>query len=389
MSLHPVRGHAAALQALGRARARGTFPTALLLHGPPGVGKQRVALWAAQLLLCEAAGETPCGACRSCRMALRLEHPDLHWYFPVARPKGSFGSNERLAEALEDARAAELAETRVRPLRPSWSDEARAIYLAAAQALRRKARSRPAMSPVQVFILARAETLVPQESSPEAANALLKLLEEPPEDTFFILTSGEPGRLLPTIRSRTVPLHLAPLPHAEVRDFLVEAAGAEPGDAEDAAALGQGSIGRALGFLPDENGEDGRGPLDAVRRRTVRLLAAALHPDPSAGLARALEYPPAGARALLDDFAFLETWLRDLGGVTSGAGDRLVNQDAREYLEALARDARVHPAAAAAAQAAVEEAREQARGNVNPQLVVAGLLARLRRELRETAPSAG
>ncbi|MBW3536134.1 MAG: hypothetical protein KY453_13140, partial [Gemmatimonadetes bacterium] len=276
MTLHPVRGHEGVRLSLGRARSRGTLPTALLLHGPAGVGKQRIALWTAQLLLCEAAGETPCGECRSCRMALRLEHPDLHWYFPLARPKGSSSSPEKLADALEDARGAELAELRVSAVRPTVGDEARAIYLVVAQALRHKARSRPAMSSVQVFILAQAETLVPQESSPEAANALLKLLEEPPEDTFFILTSGEPGRLLPTIRSRTVPLHLSPLSDGEVRDFLVDVAGADPDDAAKAAAMGQGSIGRALGFLPDETEEDRHGPLDKLRRKTYRLLQAAL-----------------------------------------------------------------------------------------------------------------
>ncbi|HZD03860.1 MAG TPA: hypothetical protein VE173_03050, partial [Longimicrobiales bacterium] len=101
MTLHRLRGHEAVWRALARARARGTLPAALLFHGPSGVGKQRLALWAGQLLLCEDADEDgPCGRCRSCRLALRLEHPDLHWYFPVPRPRGSH-TPERLGEILE------------------------------------------------------------------------------------------------------------------------------------------------------------------------------------------------------------------------------------------------------------------------------------------------
>ncbi|NIQ56701.1 MAG: hypothetical protein GWN71_26005, partial [Gammaproteobacteria bacterium] len=86
---------------LSGALARGGLPGPLLLHGAPGVGKQRLALWAAQLALCEAPGpDGPCDTCRHCRLATRLEHPDIHWYFPLARPKGVSG--DRLRGALED-----------------------------------------------------------------------------------------------------------------------------------------------------------------------------------------------------------------------------------------------------------------------------------------------
>src|SRR5688500_7905764 len=82
-----------------------------------------------------------------------------------------------------------------------------------------RAYTRPAMSAEQVFIVGDADALVVQEASQEAANALLKLLEEPPGGTRFILTSSEPGRLLPTVRSRSVPLHVGRLPGELVRLF--------------------------------------------------------------------------------------------------------------------------------------------------------------------------
>ena len=123
--LHDVEGHEEVRRSLARAHAADGIPSSMLFHGLKGVGKQRLALWTGQLQLCEAPDpeEGPCGACRPCRMALGLEHPDLHWFFPLPRPKGVSGN--RLADALESARIDELAEIREEPLRPSLGDELR------------------------------------------------------------------------------------------------------------------------------------------------------------------------------------------------------------------------------------------------------------------------
>lgn len=375
MSLHEVVGHRTLRVALARAAGEDSLAASLLLHGPAGVGKQRLALWIAQLVLCERPeAHGPCGSCRSCRLALRLEHPDLHWHMPLPRPRRA-SSPEKLAEALEDARADHLAGIRENPLQPSWSDEPRAHYLAAARTLRRRAHTRPSMGSRQVFIIGDAETLVPQESSPEAANSLLKLLEEPPDGTRFILTTSEPGRLLATIRSRCLPLHLAPLPDDVVATFLQAHADASGEEARHAADLGQGSIGRALGFL----GSDGEvGPLEQLRRQALDLVRAGTGAA-GGGFATALEYRPAGARGMLELFAFVEEWLRDLVAVAAGAPDQVLHRDSLREIERLARDR--DPTEAARALDAVEEAREQARGNVNPQLIVTGLVSRLRRRL--------
>lgn len=381
--LHPVVGHEEVRRSLARGHAAAGLPSSLLFHGPRGVGKQRLALWTAQLQFCEAPGpQGPCGVCRPCRLSLGLEHPDLHWYFPLPRPKGVAG--DRLADALEVARIDAVNEMRREPIRPSQGDELRGIYLGLIQGLRRKAVVHPTMARVQVFIIADAEYLVPQEASPEAANALLKLLEEPPGGTRFILTSGEPGRLLPTIRSRAVPLHLGPVARSEVAAFLREHRGVDERTADWAAGLGQGSIGRALGFLGD--GED-PGPLEAQRREALSLVEAALADDRSAGFARALDQSPAGARTLVDLFAFVEEWLRDLAAVAAGAEERVVSQDVLPHLRELVTRKGLHASGAAAALPALEEARELARGNVNPQLIVAGLIRRLRSALNPSPAS--
>src|SRR5688572_4968177 len=209
--LPPVAGHEQLRSALGQAFLRGELSSALLLHGPTGIGKQRIGLWLAQRIVCESAdGSEPCGNCRHCRLALSLQHPDIHWFFPLARPKSSSGP-DKLADALEDARAAELASRREDPWRAALPGELAGIYLAQVQTLRRMAMSRPAMARTKIFLIGDAEHLVPQEASTEAANALLKVLEEPPADTVFIVTASDPDELLPTIRSRLTPVRVQPL----------------------------------------------------------------------------------------------------------------------------------------------------------------------------------
>lgn len=374
MFVHPLVGHEEARASLIAAHSAGTLPTALRILGPRGVGKQRLALWIGQRILCEGpGGREPCGECRHCRRVLKLEHPDLHWYFPLPRPKGASG--DKLGEALEDARRARLAELREEPLYPTHQEQATAIYLAAARTLRRSAQSPPAEGRGQVYIIGDAEALVPQASSPEAANALLKLLEEPPPGTWFILTSSEAGRLLDTIRSRTIPLHLSPTAEEEAVAFLVQR-GTDREDARKAVALAGGSIGSALGFLPTEDGE--LGPLERVRRGAFELLRAGLSDRPADGYAVALGFKPAGARALLPLLDALEVWIRDLAAVASGSPESAVNRDSVDYLRRQVVERQLHPAAVSQALPEVEAARAEARGNVNPQLVMAGLVDRLR-----------
>jgi DNA polymerase-3 subunit delta' len=308
---------------------------------------------------------------------VKLEHPDLHWYFPLSRPKG-VSTPDKLAQALEEARGEVLSELRENPLRASVGGEPKSLYLAAARTLRRQAHRRPSSGERQVFLIAEAEALAPQESSSEAANALLKLLEEPPSGTVLILTSSEPGRLLPTIRSRTTQLHLPPLSREEVSDFLVRVAQVEEGEAHRAAAISHGAIGRALGFVGD--GHD-PGPLEETRKAALRLLSAALAPTLGPAFQVAGSFQPVGARGLFELLDFLEEWLRDLAVATCQPREGRGGQwDAEVFEEVLARWS-IHPSSVTRAIQATDAAREMAAGNVNPQLLIFGLLRDLREEL--------
>lgn len=372
----PFFGHEALRSALLGTIRKHELPATLLIHGGPGCGKQSLALWLAQARLCNGDSTPPCGSCQSCRFANRLEHPDVHWYFPLPRPKGT-ASPEKLADALDGARYERLAEYRENPLRPSGDREVRGLYLAQVLRIRRAAQQRPSTGEEQIFVIGDAEYLVPQEASPEAANALLKLLEEPPDGSRFILTSSRPESLLATIRSRALAIHLPPLAETDVAQFLEAHASASPTDAGDAARLGMGSIGMALGHLEQS------GPLREEMANALGLLRVALAGSHAGMYAAALGYGPAGARGLLDQFAGLQNWIRDLSAVALGRHDQVINQGELPYLKQAAARLEVTPHIAALAIDQVEEARILAEANVNPQLLVSSLLLDLNRTFLE------
>ncbi len=365
---------------LARARRDGSLGSALLVHGSRGVGKQHLALWLGRLLLCEAPGpDGPCEACHSCRLAGNLEHPDLHWYFPLPRPKNA-ATPEKLARALEEARSDALKEFRENPLGVTMDNEPRTLYLAVARDLRRKAQRRPSMGSHQVFVISDAEALAPRESSSEAANALLKLLEEPPSSTTLILTSAEPGRLLPTIRSRTIHFHLPHLSTEEVTEFLVSQAGVEPDEARRAGSLSRGAIGRALGFLRIA-GEPG--PLEQTRMQAIELLSAALDRRPEVAIETASSFEPVGARGLRVLLDFLEECLSDLARAALRLPSTPGEEEESDIFHRVVDRWGIRPASLPPAMQRIDEARSLAAGNVNPQLLIFGLLHDLRRELTQ------
>ncbi|HEX8243557.1 MAG TPA: hypothetical protein VF541_08680 [Longimicrobium sp.] len=383
MALPPVYGHQDVRAKLRSALRAGNLPQSLLVHGPAGVGKERLALWLAQLIFCQSPLEDgeACRQCQACRFVERLEHPDLHWFFPLPRPDAA--TPEKLREKLEEARGAELAARRADPFHIPAFDKAPAYFMGMVQNLQRLASVRPAMGSRKVFVVGDAEAMVPQESSPEAANAFLKLLEEPPADTTLILTSSNPGALLPTIRSRVLPVRVLRMAAADVAGFLHREKGMKPAEAESLAGVSEGAIGRALRLLPTSGGA---GVLQRQRETARGLLVAATAQSAAERFAAANNVAPAGARG---DFTAglqaLALWLRDLMVVASGAPEQVAYTDDTALLSSIARKARVRPEGVASAILRVQEAQELAAGNVNPQLILADLLRGLREDLVRAA----
>ena len=347
MPLVPLLGHSAPRRRLGDLVARGTLPASLLLQGPPGIGKQRLALWLGQALLCERA-ERPCGACEQCRFTADLRHPDLRWFFPRPRLKGGDPSLETVQEE-SDLAVRERVDGNGLYQRP---DGSAGIYVYVSRLVVQMATRTPAMAKRKVFIVGDAERLAPQSSSTEGANAFLKLLEEPPADTTLILTSSEPGALLPTIRSRVVSVRVSRLGDEDVRRFVsdpIVAAAVANESTDDLVRMAKGAPGSLFGAA-DRTA--------AVARARELLNAASagreqrLHAAFTAGSAKA-------RGAFTDVLDAMTVLLYERARDAAQRGDE--------------RTAR----AAARAVPAVEEAKRAADGNANPQLVTAQLLDQL------------
>ncbi|MEO8452138.1 MAG: hypothetical protein ABI647_20270 [Gemmatimonadota bacterium] len=359
MSLLPLVGHEATRRGLAAARASGKLPQVLMVVGPEGIGKQRLALWLAQLVLCAEPAQEPCGVCRACRLVANLVHSDLHWFIPILRPKAS--EPDKQIEEAREALGAVIAERRLQPLYEP-PDGLAAHGVASARLMLRIGSLTTVEGGLRVFIIGDAERLVSQESSPEAANALLKFLEEPPASTLIILTTTDLTRVLPTIRSRAVPVRLAPLPTETVAQFLEAHGPADVSTADRAGRADQagGSIGRALSF----------GPSDERQRAAVEQLLAAARGGDVGRHERVIVQMPWQARG---DFT---TMLEELQNALRDAVRQQMGQrPAREIPRAL-RDVTSAPALVRAIER-VGVACEAAQGNQNPQLLLATLTADL------------
>jgi len=221
---------------LGDALARaGTLAGAhaLLLHGPAGTGHLELALLVAQATLCEgrpadadAGGYRPCGRCASCHLVATRVHPDLMLVLPDAL-RVQLGWVDDEDSRLNKSDAKPSKDLRVEQVRQAiaWTQQT-------------SGRGRG-----KVLVLHPADAL-----NGPAANALLKTLEEPPGTVRLLLTSADPERLLPTVRSRCqrLPLALPPLPQAA--DWLRAQGLADPGPL---LALAGGSPLAALALAAD------------------------------------------------------------------------------------------------------------------------------------------
>jgi DNA polymerase-3 subunit delta' len=315
-----IVGQPRALERLRGAAAAGTAHHAYLFDGPAGVGKARTALALAQALNCDERAGEGCGRCEPCRKLAAGLHPDL-LRFEVEPEKGQ---TERMRELV-----AQLGF-------PPHEGRARVIAIDPADGLNQ-----------------------------QAANVLLKTLEEPPPRTHFVLVTSMAASLLPTVRSRCLRVRFGPLDDETVARALTAEHGLDEGSAREAAALSGGSLGQALALASSEE-------LPARRERAARLLAAT-----RAGRAALLDAAAEVAGDRDEAEATLDLmWVtyRDALLEAEGLAEGRVPADRRAAAAELAARA---PTRLVAGLRAVEEAREAVRGYVAPQLAFERLLIAL------------
>lgn len=338
MPFQVVAGHRRLVSLLARAVARDRVPPALLLAGPHGIGKRRVAQALAEALNClepvataDGSGRDACGACGSCRKIARGMHPDV-----IVVEPGESGTIkiEQVRDVID------------------------------------RAQYRPFEGRRRVVIVDEADAMVPQ-----AQNALLKTLEEPPSGSVFILVSSVPDTLLQTVRSRCPRLRFAPLLPADVAAVLVRDHGYTQTDAVAAAADADGSVGRALSAQAAD--------VTAARDAAQALLGeTARRTDPqrrieAAKLLAATKGSPVSERdQLAACLRILSSLLRDLGVIASRADARLIaNTDIEADLERLS--ASWDADRSSRAFAAVDRALAALDRNASPKIVADWLVLQI------------
>ncbi len=302
----------------------GRVSHAYLFVGPAGVGRFTTARAFAQALLCAEGGDDACGRCAACRKVSAAAHPDLR----VISAGRTESGTERRAVGIDQIRE-----------------------------LKREAAYGPYEGRRKVFIVEDAEAM-----RAEAANSLLKLVEEPPPGIVIILISESTAAMLPTLVSRSQSVRFGFIPAPEVVRVLRQQAGVPEDRATFLAALSGGRVGRALAAAAA--GED---PLER-RAEVLRALDVALRGD----IIRLLDAAESIARRRDDIERWLDVallWVRDVL-VWQEAGDPAALANADAHAEVAAWAGRANPAALRAAAAAIEAAKADLRRNLNARLVL-------------------
>jgi DNA polymerase-3 subunit delta' len=344
MSFQEFYGNAETVQRFRSMLQRERLPHAVILHGPAGSGKYTLAQMLAKAANClhptRRDGLTDfCGACENCaRIAL------------------SDGLKQRVAEAVEAREAlreADKKETRIfvqshadvlvippdPPQKMIKVDQVRRVI--------QNIYFRPSAGRRRFFIFTESSFMK------EAAHALLKVLEEPPEFATLLLLTTNPGELLPTIRSRCVTFGLKPLPQAELELLLARLRPeVNPAQRTLIAGLCEGAVGQACSFELAH--------YISVRKDALQLLAAGSGLKDHTPLFKATEAYRSGAEgkdAMVELLRVLHALLADLLYLNSGAPQRVRNRDILAELEGLARNVDF-----AALQKAVQYAQELENG---------------------------
>jgi DNA polymerase-3 subunit delta' len=224
---------------------------AQLFTGPEGCGSLALALAYARYVSCENRSEQDsCGVCKSCVKYEKMIHPDLHFVFPVIK-------NKKESDPVSDSFIEEWREfVKKSPFFTlnNWlasievGNAQGMIFASESGEIIKKLSLKTFESDYKIMII-----WLPEKMHPSAANKLLKMIEEPPEKTLFLLVSEEPDKIIPTILSRCQLFRIPGFRNEEISKYLVSDFNADPKKADDIAKVSNGDIIRAVELFQNED----------------------------------------------------------------------------------------------------------------------------------------
>lgn len=367
IDLFQIVGQEASIQSWHTLLQSGRFGHAHILNGQSGVGKDALAIYIAATLNCSDPSPGACGVCPSCNKMLNLEHPLLHMVH--ALPRRSPSQTDPLAGIKEGEMNEIMAELSRKAQWPYYQlqiEGANDIRIASIRQLRKDIYLANDPGTTRIVILLSAHML-----NIEAANALLKILEEPPPNTIFLLTTEYADRLPDTIRSRCAMHHIPDLGWQIIRDNLVEKKGLDKLQAEVCARMASGDLTTAYRYAEEDNSVW----LDRIRA-TLNSLAtndyASVHRQVQVLSDRELENDDSRQHYL----SLLILLFRDVAVATP-------DQDSTLWAPQVQQIHKLFPDCnASEAIASIEKAKDALRRKVHLQLALTALFFELRKHLR-------
>ena len=325
-------GHEKAIRTLSRSIEAGRIAHSYLITGPAKIGKTTLALDIARAANCSSGG-APCATCRQCQRITSALHPDVR------------------VIGLEAARSGRLRTQ---------------ISIEQVREIQRDASLLPYEGRNRVFIFESAEKL-----SGEAANSLLKTLEEPPENVIIVLVASDLNAVLPTLVSRCRSIALRPAPLSAVSEFLAERKDVSRERAEEIAGLSGGRIGWAI-----EAAESPR-IIDGIWE-TMDTIESAVN----GSLSDRFDYAErlsgrfsADRQGVLEELNLWQSWWRDALLIAQSKNELVVNKSRLESL--LSVSERISPESAVSSLKAIRRTAFLLERNVSPRLAIEGMMMQL------------
>ncbi len=252
MNFSKIPGQKEVISRLIRSVKEERVSHAQIFTGPEGCGSLAVALAYAKYISCEdRSEEDSCGKCRSCVKYEKMIHPDLHFVFPVIRKGGK--DNEPVSDSFIESWREFAGRSPYFTLN-GWLNSIEVgnaqglIFSSEAAEIIKKLSLKTFESDFKIMII-----WLPEKMHPSAANKLLKMIEEPPEKTIFLLVSDEPDKIIPTIMSRCQLIRLPGFSNDEITGYLTDILKAERQKASEVARVANGNIIKAIELYEDED----------------------------------------------------------------------------------------------------------------------------------------